>query len=134
MALTAIEQLQIVSGEIKPPSVLLVDLVHQVAFMYAKVFMDGYKVFDPVGNEVAASYLAKMTNFSNQVFIDRQATFVNLQRIVVVILGVSEVTPTQIANGTDEQWETFVTDQMDESFEYASGSTKEEKTAYLALP
>ena len=61
-------------------------------------------------------------------------TIKSLQKIIISLIGDSAVTWQQVQDATDEQWETFITDNMLRTFELLGRVLKSEKTAYDALP
>ena len=141
MALTATEQLKLVSGEVKPPQTDLLTLVHQTAFIFAKSFYDTYKEFQtdnganpPIGiNSLASSYLNKMLGTCRSILRNDINTIQRINRMIIVIIGASVPDLATVENATQEQWESFVLDKMDESLEYVSDVMRNEKAEYLAL-
>ncbi len=144
MALTATEQLTMMSGETKPPSNDLNVLVHQVGFIFSRDFMINYKDFPTVDNTdpdnpiaintEANSYLNKMLRLANDVFNNSKDNVNILTRILTTIIGAeASITIAILNNATDDQWSAFLLDNMDESFEYVAGVTHVEKSAYEAI-
>jgi hypothetical protein len=144
MALTNLEQLQIISGQVAPDSTSLDALVHQAAFNFATTFymtynatafdgqlIDGEFVYN---NPQAAAYANKMLNISSQVFRASGTDIQRLTRIMVVLIGNTAATLPQVQNATDAQWDSFVGAQIDECFELFAGVRQDEKAAYNALP
>lgn len=130
MALTVIEQLELLSGTTSPDSTDLGSLVKQCSFKYAKEFYDNLK--DTTGNSDATAYKNKLLTVSKNVFNSQQGLNENLTRIIVLIIG-EAATLTQVQNATDPQWEGFVYGQIDESFEYIGDVRLIEKTAYNTI-
>jgi len=141
MALTATEQLKIMSGEVKPPETDLLTLVHQTAFIFAKSFYDTYKEFPlndsgeppfPI-NGFANMYLNKMLGVCVDILSNNIKTIERINRMVVVILGSVAPDIGIVENATQIQWESFVLDQMDDALEYISDVRRNEKAEYLAI-
>ena len=134
MAITVIEELQILDSKNEVgPSVILVDLVHQIAMGEGVEFHIDYKVFDSEANPEAQLYLDKVLAVISRVYnIDNQ-TVNSLTKLEVSLIGNSAVTWQQVQDATDEQWETFITDNMLRTFELLGRVLKSEKTAYDAL-
>lgn len=131
--LTATEQLKLMSNEVKPPSNDLLTLVQQTATIYAKTFSDDYKEFDPVTYPLAQVYLQKVYGVANQVFRQNIDTIKSLNRITVVLIGDSSYTLAQVEAADDSGWETFILDNMDESFRLLGAVKKDEKTEYDSI-
>lgn len=128
MALTIIEQLRLLSGDLSPDSTDLGSLVKQCIFKYAKQFYDTLK--DTAGNADATSYANKMINISKQVFKGSDGLNDNIKRVIVLIIGEVATNVAQVEGANDAAWETFVYSQIDEAFEYLSDVRSNEKTAY----
>lgn len=131
MALTIIEQLRLLSGDISPDSTDLGSLVKQCSFKYAKQFYDTLK--DTSGNAEATSYANKMIGVCKQVFKGQEGLNDNIKRIIVLIIGEVATNVAQVEGANDAAWESFVYSQMDEAFEYLSDVRSAEKTAYNAI-
>lgn len=131
MALTVIEQLKLLSGSTSPDSTDLGSLVKQCSFKYAKEFYDNLK--DTTGNSDATAYKNKLLTVSKNVFNSQQGLNENLTRIIVLIIGEAATDLAQVQNANDPQWEGFVYDQIDESFEYIGDVRLVEKTAYNSI-
>lgn len=128
MALTIVEQLRLLSGDLSPDSTDLGNLVKQCSFKYAKQFYDTLK--DTTDNDDATSYANKMIGICKQVFKSNEGLNHNIKRIVVLIIGEVATNVAQVEAANDAAWETFVYSQMDEAFEYLSDVRSNEKTAY----
>ncbi len=139
MALTVLEEMQILSGD-EGPSVILLDLIHQSAVGEGVDFHINYKVFDTVDeldepiNVEADSYLNKILSVIDKVYRIDNNTVNSLVKLEVSLIGDSVVTWQQVQDATDEQWETFIVDNMLRTFELLGRVLKSEKTAYDALP
>ncbi len=142
MALTVLEEMQILKGTVGP-SVSLLDLIHQSAVGEGVDFHINYKVFDTIeiveGEEVpinveANSYLNKILSVIDRVYRIDNRTVNSLVKLEVSLIGDSTVTWQQVQEATDEQWETFIVDNMLRTFELLGRVLKSEKTAYDALP
>src|SRR5690606_38204461 len=113
MALNVLQQLELMSGELKPPSVSLAVLVHQCAFITAKNLYDDLKA--PSEDADAESYKQKMTNLARKVLRNEPGIVPALQRIVSTIIGESAFTYQQVSQASDLDWAGFILDQMDEA-------------------
>ena len=131
MALTVIEQLELLSGSVGPDSTDLGSLVRQCSFKFAKEFYDNLK--DTTGNSDATAYKNKLLAVSKNAFNSQQGLNENLTRIIVLIIGEVATDLLQVQNATDPQWEGFVYGQIDEAFEYIGDVRSIEKIAYLAI-
>lgn len=148
MALTVLEELQILNGTVGP-DVILVDLVHQIAMGTGVEFHINYKVFpikdgegEPINSE-AQLYLNKILGVINRVYSIDNQTVNSLTKLEVSLIGDSSVSwvditgdpgPPVVPPATDAQWETFIASNMLRTFELLGRVLKEEKTAYDALP
>ena len=138
MALTKIEELAILAGTIKPPTVTLNDLINQIAVAEAIVFMDNHKIFavldesdPPLSiNAKAAAYRDKLITVSNAAI---KSSIGGLDKIIVSILGSSTVTSAQLSGANDAQWETFIENEMFRAFEIIAIVRRQEKIDYDAL-
>jgi hypothetical protein len=138
MALTATEQLQLINGSVTPPNTDLQSLILQVGAIKAEEFYTSYKdffIFDvddlPINTD-AKAYLDKFLRACDSIF-NGQIKIANLTRAMVVLIGKSAVTMPQIQGATQEQWETFLSANMDKAIELFSRIRKAEKVAYNAL-
>lgn len=131
MALTALEQQKLISGEVRPEATDLRSLVKQTAFIEGVDFYDNYKEFDTAVNPEAASYLNKMFAIIKAGIRDQQTdgTF----RVMVAIIGQVATDLQQVENATDAQWEAFVSANIVKAMEIVADIRKDEKTAYDAL-
>lgn len=136
MAISALEQLQILDRKIGP-SVILVDLVHQIAMGEGVKFHSNYKVFpiaDAEGvpiNTDAQLYLTKVLGVISSVYSINSQTVNSLTKLEVSLIGNDEsITWGQAQGATDAQWETFIADNMLRTFELLGRVLKSEKTAY----
>ncbi len=133
MALDAIEQLDVIAGEVKPAGADLQSLVYQTGVIYGVDFTENSKDTDGAAQE-AIDYKNKILGIVQQLFQGNQNSVANVMRIIVVILGNTNVTYQQLEGATNNQWMDFISDQIDEAFEFFALVTPEEKAAYLALP
>lgn len=131
MALTALEQLKLVSGEVKPEATDLRTLVKASAFIYAANFQFGSKVFDESSELDATSYKSKMYALVRRIISGNADE--SIFRVIVTIIGQAATDLVQVQNATDAQWEVFVSDQIDEAMEIVADIRLNEKTAYDAL-
>ncbi len=143
MALTVLEELQILKGTVGPEGVILLDLIHQGAVGEGINFHINYKVFDTVEivdeievsiNVEANNYLTKILSVIDRVYRIDNSTVNSLVKLEVSLIGDSSVTWQQVQDATDEQWETFIVDNMLRTFELLGKVLKVEKTAYDELP
>lgn len=141
MAITVLLELKILKGDIGP-SVILVDLVHQIAMGEGVSFHTKYKVFDTVElvddvelpiNTEANSYLNKVLGVISRVYQVDSHTINSLKKVVVSLIGNSSHDWEAVQDATDENWETFITENMLRTFELLGRVLKEEKTAYEAI-
>ncbi len=140
MALTKIEELAILAGTIKPPTVELNDLINQIAVAEAIKFMDNHKIFDvldisdtlkPVSiNAKAAAYKDKLITVSSAGI---KSSIAGINKIIVSVMGTG-VTSAQLAGATDSQWETFIENEMFRAFEIIAIVRRQEKIDYDAMP
>ena len=142
MSLTVLEEMKILGGEVGP-SVILLDLIHQSAVGKGIDFHINYKVFDTVEvveevevpiNTEANNYLTKMLSVIDRVYRKENNTVNSLVKLEVSLIGSSSVNFGQVQGASDEQWETFIIDNMLRTFELLGRVLKSEKTAYDALP
>lgn len=131
MALTAIEQLKIIAGNPSPDEADLLSLIQQSATMLGVNFTINIK--DTTGNDPATAYKNKFNSVISRVFSQDTNAISSLRRILIVLLGNTSFTFAQVQNATDADWMAFVYANMDESFEFLSGITAEEKSSYLAI-
>ena len=131
MALTALEQLELVKGSVRPDATDLRTLVKATAFIKASAFYDDYKVFDESGEAAATSYLSKMFNLSRSII--RGNSDESLFRVLVTIIGEANFTFEQVQAATDSQWEDFVSNNILKTMEIVADIRKNEKTAYDAI-
>lgn len=132
MALTLIEQLKVLAGDPSPNEVKLLALVQQASYKFAKQFSDDLK--NVTGVELAENYANKMLAVSRRVLRNDDKVNAVLTRMMVTLIGESSATFAQVTSATDEQWETFVTSNIDETFEYIADVRLTERAAYSALP
>ena len=139
MALTKIEELQILDGMIKPPTVDFNDLINQIAVGQAIDFMDNHKIFDVLDgndppesiNAKAAAYKDKLITVSGKAI--RTEIGSSLDKIIVSIMGASSVTTAQLMAASDDQWETFIENEIFRAFEIVAIVRRQEKIDYDAL-
>lgn len=147
MALTVLEELQILNGKVGPGSeenpIKLLDLIHQSAVGEGVDFHINYKVFDTVEivdeievaiNVEANNYLIKILSVIDRVYKIDNSTVNSLVKLEVSLIGNSAVTWQQVQDATNEQWETFIVSNMLRTFELLGRVLKSEKIAYNALP
>ena len=138
MALTKIEELSILAGTIKPPTVELTQLINQIAVAEAITFMESYKIFDVIDgsdpplqiNTKAAAYRDKLITVSGSAI---KSSLSNIDNIIVSIIGSSSVTSAQLTGATNTQWETFIENVMFRAFELYGSVRRQDKIDYDAL-
>lgn len=130
MALTIKEQLEIMQGEHRPPSNLLIDVIHQIAVRHAQFFYQNYS--DTTDDALATSYLNKILRLCDLAIKNNSVALKSLMRISVVILG-NTITINQVNSATDDQWETVLSNNITIVFELVAGIKQDEKTAYNAI-
>ncbi len=138
MALTKIEELSILAGTIKPPTVELSDLINQIAVAEAIDFMNNHKIFDVIDdNDPPLSINAKAAAYKDKlitvVTTGIESSIGGLDKIIVSILGASTVTSAQLSGANDAQWETFIENEMFRAFEIIAIVRRQEKIDYDAL-
>lgn len=133
MALSLIEQHQILSGDAKP-SIGLQTMINLAATNYALEFRSNHKILSDEVNPKAMQYLSRMLRLCNQLQQSgtRAQVVASLEQVIVSKIAGLEFTYTQISKATDAQWEGFIEAQMESSFENVSGVWREERTAYAA--
>ena len=131
MALTIIQELEIIRGELTPTSTDLTSLVHQSAFGYAKTFYDNLK--DTTDNDEATSYVNKVVAVSMSVLRNDREIIQVLKRMIISIIGDSTFTYAQVSGADDDGWGSFVESQIAQAFEYIGDVRSDEKTAYDLL-
>ena len=131
MALSAIEQLRIIAGEASPNGADLLSLVLQTGVIVGQDFSMNQK--STVVDTLEDAYRVRFLSVSGRVFNNNERVVAGLRRLIIVILGGTNVTFNQVENATDSQWEGFVFNNMDEAIEYLGGITPDQKTAYENL-
>lgn len=131
MALSAIEQLRIIAGEASPNGADLLSLVLQTGVIVGQDFSMNQK--STVVDTLEDAYRVRFLSVSGRVFNNNERVVAGLRRLIIVILGGTNVTFNQVENATDSQWEGFVFNNMDEAIEYLGGITPDQKAAYIAL-
>lgn len=133
MALTIQEQLQILKGDIQPPSNLFIDVVHQVAHQEALDFYNNYKTFDKLANQNAWQYVVKILQVADFVFQNNINVIKSLERLIISIYSPTGNFPT-VQSASDSQWAGFAESHMIEAFEILGSVSRDEKTEYDGLP
>lgn len=131
MALTAIEQLKIIAGDVGPNETDLLSLVLQTGVINGVDFIINGK--DTSGNVDAASYYTKYASVVYRLFNNNIDTATSLRRIITVILGNTPYTNAQISGASDAQWQGFIAEKIGAGIEYLAQITNIEKTAYNNL-
>ena len=131
MALSAIEQLRIIAGEASPNGADLLSLVLQTGVIVGQDFSMNQK--STAVDTLEDAYRVRFLSVSGRVFNNNERVVAGLRRLIIVILGGTNVTFNQVENATDSQWEGFVFNNMDEAIEYLAGITPDQKTAYENL-
>lgn len=134
MALSALEQIKIVNGEVSPSQTDLRTLVKQSGYIFGTSFQQNYKEIPQSAplteaETLANSYITKMMNLVRTSLRSTNADD-SLYRVMISLIGESNVTFEQVQQATDLQWEAFVQDQSDEAFEIFADIRRDEKTAY----
>ena len=132
MAISVLEELQILNGTVGP-NVILVDLVHQIAMGEGVEFHINYKVFDGEANPEAQLYLTKVLGVISSVYSINSQTVNSLTKLEVSLIGNSSHDWAAIQAASDEDWEDFIADNMLRTFELLGRVLKSEQTAYDAL-
>tara|TARA_R110000772_G_scaffold215390_1_gene325828 strand:+ start:179 stop:619 length:441 start_codon:yes stop_codon:yes gene_type:complete len=146
MALTASEQLQLMSGAVAPPNTDLISLVYQTAYMFVKTFDDNYKeealeidyVTDPANPApvlpLANTYINKLFGVVSRISKDDKVLIVRLTRMIVVIIGASGADLATLQAASQTQWESFIDSNIDEAIEYIARVKRDERVEYQAIP
>ena len=138
MALTVFEQSEILSGNIGPSALTFEQLIELIAVNYAVSFKTTYTIFD-LDDELlsdAREYVSKIVRACNELARQekRLNTVKSLKYILASLIAGSNYTYAQVSGASDDQWATFIEDQIDEALENYSGVLQHEKIAYNALP
>lgn len=128
MALTISEQLSIINGVETPTTNTLEDLVAQIALNEAQSFHDNVKSFDGDAKPLADTYKRKMLVFADQI-IQNTVNTAKLVKLLVAIYA-DTGTITEVQSATDEQWVTFLENNITKTFELTAGVRNAEKTDY----
>lgn len=131
MALTAIEQIKIIRGDVSPTESSLRELVQQTAFVFARQFYDTYK--DTSGNADAEFYKEKIFQAINRLMRGDIDILDSLVRLIITIYGITGSYAT-VEGASDSQWETFILNNIEKAIELQSGVLQNEKSAYDSLP
>lgn len=145
MALTANEQLQVITGEYNPnqgpgSDPLPIDTTNQTAVTFGINFYLNQKIFPTVDgagnpiNELASAYVSKMRTSIQEIFAARAETRNKIIRLVMGTLGNTAITWAQFQSLSEEQWQVAVTNIIDVVVEDNANVTPQEKVAYNALP
>ncbi len=137
MPLTTVEELEVLAETISPPTSIMSELTHQIALQTAIVFMENAKIFDVLDNSTppisinakAAAYKDKMITICQAA---TRASVKSLDAIIVSIMGTT-VTKAQLTGASNEEWVTFIEDNMIKAFEIAASIRRQEKIDYDAL-
>ena len=145
MALTANEQIQVITGEYNPNgtgpgAIQPIETTNQTAVTYGVNFLLNQKVFPTVDgagepiNVLAQSYVNKMRSAIQQIFAYRAETQQKLVRLYMATLGNTALTWTQFQALTEEQWQTALDNISPTVVEDTANITPQEKAEYDALP
>lgn len=127
MAITIIEQLNILKGTIGPSNVTFEELVRQAAIDEATSMFNTLKTIDPV-NLSAFGYREKIEAVLVQIIqTTRAGLTTNLARTLVALYTGVYAT---VETATDLQWETFVVSNILEAIEIIAGIHAQEKIDY----
>ena len=130
MALTTTEQISILNGTEKPPSLYGLDaLVKQTAVDHSKTLLGSYKLFDGTTNQAAQRYLERLLNVVSWVNDGRPSVLEALKATLVSLYGESG-TISAVQSANDAQWEGFLDANIARAFELVSDVRRDEKTAY----
>ena len=127
MAITIIEQLNILKGNISPVNVTFEELVKQAATDEATSMFNTLKIVDPASLS-AFGYREKIEAALVQIIqTTRTDLITNLSKTLVSLYTGTYAT---VETATDVQWETFVVSNILEAIEIVAGIHSQEKIDY----
>lgn len=134
MALTIIEEIQIINGIYRPKNVTLAEMIQQAAIGESDNFYVNLKKVDDSTHPLAYSYRNKMLSFVSLLVQETNEYTRKLTRIIVSNLAeLPEITITNINNATDNEWIGFIENGMLQSIEVLAGITPEERSEYNSI-
>jgi hypothetical protein len=132
MALTIIEQLNILTGVVPTPSYDLTTYVEQVTINAATDFLSGAKTIDASLNPQAQIYLARMRDLCRELQIRPERYTTQLAKVLIGIYAdTGDYTTVQAA--TEDQWITFIEGNIVAAAESVAGVLAQEKTDYISV-
>lgn len=135
MALTTIEQQQIIRGDYGPTTISLKDMVLQACVKAATEFVQNHNTaaFDETNgtpdNPEANAYASKIIAIAGQVFRADGAKVNYLVRVMVALLA-ENFDIGQAQNANSEAWDTQIVNRAFRVLELFAGVTINQKTAY----
>ena len=132
MALSIIEEIQIIKGSYSPKLATLSEIVEQSATGQIDDFYTNVKEIDEASAPLAAMYKTKMLGFISVVANQTSNYTMKIIRIVISNLAATAVTIADVNSATDDQWVDFVEAEMMHSLEILAGVLPEEKAQYDA--
>lgn len=133
MALSIIEEIQIIRGAYGPKAATLKEIVEQAATGEIDDFYSTVKQVDASYYPLAAMYKTKMLGFIGVVASNTTQYTDKIIRIIVSNMAqLVGITIAQVNDATDAQWVGFVENEMLHSLEVMAGVLPEEKAEYTS--
>lgn len=133
MALTIIEQLNILTGVVPTPSYDLTTYVEQVAINAATDFLGNAKTVDPTVNPLADRYVQRLQNLCREIQLSPGRYTTQLAKVLIGIYAdTGDYATVQAA--TETQWITFIENNIVQAAESVAGVLKQEKDDYTSIP
>jgi len=132
MALSIIEEIQIINGSYGPKAATLPEIVEQAVTGEIDDFYSTVKQIDESYYPLGATYKTRMLGFIGGVVSNTNQYTIKLIRLIVSNLAQSTATIAQVNDATDAQWVGFVESEMLHSLEILAGVLPEEKAEYEA--
>ncbi len=129
MALTIIEQIKILKGEVSPTEVTLARLVEQPAITEVTTLLPTIKDFDATVLTDASRYRAKVREQMENIIGRPDGDSEVLSKALIAIYSVGGDYST-VESATDAQWEGFIVANIMEAIETVAGVFAHEKTEY----
>jgi len=132
MALSIIEMNYLQQGIVRPLENTLHDLVATQAMRHSQYVSDTIKTPEPE-NALALSFVSKSRNTISRLNNRDGGVFNSFLNTMILKLG-NLTNFSDLRVYTITQWETFLSDNIAQTFEDVSGITSAERTAYNELP
>lgn len=133
MPLTVLEQLQIINGTVAPPGgTPLKDIVEQIALNEVVNFYSTAKTIDSITQPLANMYLNKMNSLATMLNSNSESYTPRVIKILIGIYAdVGDFATVQAA--TDNQWITFLENNILKTLEILANVLPSEKTEYNSI-